>query len=381
MIYKWQVDEFDFIQYIPQEKYEHASLILLVNVGSNNDGSRGGISHYLEHMLVAKLTNFFYDNNINFIATTYFDFTSYEILCKNNMDDILKYIYVLMDIYNGKYLTPNILENVRQDIILEFNQVTTSSQYKRVIELSKYDNSIGNMAIGTIDTIKSLNYSEIINFYKENYLDVTIGIVSELDIKTKLNVNKLEELSMEFLPKKYGKNPKGILFEQDSKYILYQKEAYFNSSYRIRFIEDLSTSIIETFFFDKYGIEISFYKAYYGKQNKYWILNINCDIKYFLKIIQKQKSRIGILPQEIKHYREEYIEKIRDIYLNIQSCTSELLWYLAYGIPVYEYSAYQKMNELVSDDEILKEVFDRLANYDINFIEEARAKDIKKMGT
>lgn len=368
MIYKWKVDEFDFIQYIPQEKYEHAALILLVNVGANNDGHRSGISHYLEHMLVAKLTNFFYDNNINFIATTYFDFTSYEILCKNNMEDILKYIYVLMDIYNGKYLTQNILENVRQDIILEFSQVTTSSQYKRVIELSKYDNSIGNMAIGTIEVIKSLHYSEIINFYKENYIDVTIGIVSGLDIKTRLNIKKLEELSMEFLPKKYGKNPKGILFEQDSKSILYQKEVYFNSSYRTRFIEDLSTAIIETFLYDKYGLDISFYKAYYGKQNKYWISNINCDVKYLLNIIQKQKSTINILPQDIKHYREEYMEKIRDIDLTIQSYASELLYYLAYGIPIYEYSAYQKMNELVSDNEILEEVFARLANYDINLI-------------
>lgn len=369
MIYKWQVDEFDFIQYIPQKKYEHASLILVVNVGSNNDRNRSGISHYVEHMLVSKLTNFFYDNSVNFIATTYFDFTSYEILCDNNIEEVLKYIYVLMDIYKGKYLTPSIIENVRQDIILEFNQVTTSLQYKRVIELSKYDNSIGSTSIGTIDTIKSLQYSEIINFYKESYIDVTIGIVSELDIKTRLNIKKLEELSIESLPKKYGKNPKIILFTEDSKCIIYQKEVYFKSSYRTRFIEDLSTAIIETFIYDKYGIDISFYKSYYGKQNKYWILNINCNIKKFLEIIHKQESIIKMLPKEIKYYRDEYMEKIRDIDLTIQSYTSEILYYLAYGIPIYEYSAYQKMNELVSDDEILKEIFERLSNYDINLIE------------
>lgn len=118
---------------------------------------------------------------------------------------------------------------------------------------------------------------------------------------------------------------------------------------------------METFFWKECKVSISFYKAFYGKQNKYWIINIDKSIKgleYINNCIENLIEKFSY--KVVASYRKDYIEKLKQVDLKIDFYNSELLYYLAYGISICGYSEYIRMNDIVANEEILIEIFFRI---------------------
>lgn len=372
MVYKWKTsNNFKIFQYITQNEYADAVLILCVNIGANSDETKPGICHYLEHMLVAQLTDFFKENNITFLATTYYDYTTYEIMCPNSSAEIIKYIELLKKIYMGKYLSESIHEEVRTSILLEYNKVIKTQQYKRIRELSQFDKSLSNIPIGKKKIIETLQYSNIIDFYKNKYLknNCAIGVLSNLNIRYASERVSIEEVSYGVNRKKYESKPKGIVIAEKNKCIIYKKEKYSNSSCKDKFIKDISTYIIETVAYQEWHLDISFYKAYYSKYNKYLITIVGCTLDELFNVIERLKRATKeISYRNIKEYRKRYMEAMQYINPSIEYNRNEFLYFLTYNIPISDYYNYVRIDKNVNDIEILNEIYYNLNYYDFDII-------------
>lgn len=168
---------------------------LLINVGSTHDNEKRGISHFLEHMLIEPFkSNNEFRKKYRLLGTTSFEYTSYEIECYNNLDNITNAFVILKNIISGQYLSYNTLESVRKDINNEFDFLMKKIvlQNLRAIFLEKGINL--SPPIGTKNFISSITYDDIVLFHKNNYSYAPISIFVSGSIDLNIIKNIIEHI-------------------------------------------------------------------------------------------------------------------------------------------------------------------------------------------
>lgn len=144
---------------------------VLVRTGSLDDGSDPGIAHFTEHMLLAldKLPPT-YENDFKFqlVGNTSFDRTQYILRCRS--DNGIKGLNILKNILYGKYLCPFLLNDIRNDILKEYQAKLSSSEVAMIKKILNNTSLSGYSPIGNVECIKSIDFAHILTFFNNNYL-------------------------------------------------------------------------------------------------------------------------------------------------------------------------------------------------------------------
>ena len=151
---------------------------IVIKSGSLSDKKNFGEAHFLEHILLEFDRQKLYSNiKYKIKGTTSLDKTIFMLSCENK--DIDRIIILLQNIISGKYLKKENIENVRLDVINEYNREVLNNRayslmYKELLSLSKISNSI---PIGNINSIKKIKYNDLVKYFKQNYVSENIAIL------------------------------------------------------------------------------------------------------------------------------------------------------------------------------------------------------------
>lgn len=192
--------------------------ILVVKRGSLSDKKYFGEAHFVEHVLLEFDRQKLYKNKIeyNIKGTTSLDKTVFMLSCKNKKEDIEKLIVIIKNISVGKYLNKDSLEQVRKDIIDEynreiFNNLSYSRMYEQLLKITKVADSI---PIGNINDINKIKYEDIVNYFNENYTTENMAVLSLGNFNSEIMVKKIKEVfskdltieNLELITENYKKN-------------------------------------------------------------------------------------------------------------------------------------------------------------------------------
>ena len=164
------------------------SCALIVKSGSLRD-SRSGEAHFVEHMLLdflrlnQKYNQYSISKRLNVSGKTSFDRTCYYFACINEM--FTEVLRMMKDIINGSYLDKRQFEEVRQEIIDEFER-NYPIIFREEAFLKCATAELGwNMPIGCIDDIKIIQYEDVKEYFFREYItsNLALGIVGNADDK------------------------------------------------------------------------------------------------------------------------------------------------------------------------------------------------------
>lgn len=165
---------------------------LTVKWGSLQE-SHNGIAHFLEHMLVI------FDKKINFkypyrlLATTAFDRTTYIIL--STQDGLEQSIQMLSLIMNGDFLQNQYMEEIRKDILKEydFKQKSIASNMEYSLLYSIAPHIACKIPIGDRESILSLTINDLEREFKSAYMFSNMEISLSSGIPYDKSISILKE--------------------------------------------------------------------------------------------------------------------------------------------------------------------------------------------
>lgn len=155
-------------EYIPNSS-DAVFIAVTIKSGAFTDLNQPGISHFLEHMLMEIDDEIYNRINFSMTGTTLFDHTNFLLsaaLSENNFCEILE---VARNIVFGEYLCALSLEEVRKQIIKEYELVNQNdkfiveSQFIKDAEISEY------MPIGDKEIINKIQFTDLLKHYKKHY--------------------------------------------------------------------------------------------------------------------------------------------------------------------------------------------------------------------
>lgn len=141
-----------------------------VNRGSLHDGHKKGIAHFLEHMLLCISDKDILNKKYNIRGTTYFDKTTYIISAENTFINFKNIIDLMIKIITGAYLSEENIEMVREDILKEFYETTSTKTIifeKKFIKNLKITECI---PIGIEKDILDINFKDLLSFFHSAYV-------------------------------------------------------------------------------------------------------------------------------------------------------------------------------------------------------------------
>ena len=174
----------------PNENSLITSVLVGVTVGSNNEGTnQHGLAHFLEHMCLKGTKEYptyhSLDNKIDSLGMYVNGFTSPEMTVYHFIGSA-KHIEEMLHLssemlINSLFLTEAI-EKERGAVIEEIKMREDNSEFKSwktsVLELLK-DTQIGHMTSGSIESVKSFERDDCLEFYQKHYVaDNTIIAIS-----------------------------------------------------------------------------------------------------------------------------------------------------------------------------------------------------------
>lgn len=336
---------------------------LLINVGSTHDNEKRGISHFLEHMLIEPFkSNNEFRKKYRLLGTTSFEYTSYEIECYNNLDNITNAFVILKNIISGQYLSYNTLESVRKDINNEFDFLMKKIvlQNLHAIFLEKGINL--SPPIGTKNFISSITYDDIVLFHKNNYSYAPISIFVSGSIDLNIIKNIIEHIFNNFEKRDIWKIPETTITNNNilKKYLitntsndnlkLYIENFHINFSLYNRVLEDFALviieNLIESYFKKTRNLQIQNKVTkirLFGQYNYLSIEFRNLDTIYnsFFKslylFIEEE------LPKVLIDFLDEYINFIiNSSQLKVCTLNDELKNHFLYHEPLYDNDKYIK---------------------------------------
>lgn len=162
---------------------------------SEEDGNYpDGVAHFVEHLLCkgtktfptldgiyAKIDSFGCVKNA---YTTEFSTCFYTSVLKENYKNGLTYTY---EQFADPVLSKNVFLNEKKIIIEEAQKYTNRPEIiARQMHLKELYNSkrINNFILGNIDSINTIQYEDVVSFYKKNYIlgNVIFVVVGDIDI-------------------------------------------------------------------------------------------------------------------------------------------------------------------------------------------------------
>ena len=150
-------------------------IALVVHCGSLNEKKeQRGFSHLLEHMLIS-FDKFYYNKEINCSGYTDFYYTYFLFLTtKKHMEECIKYVKQIM---HGEFITENILENIREDVLKEYDTFFSKKygiEYQWLLRRTKY---INRLAIGNLNVIKKCTLEQLRKYFLENYISENFELI------------------------------------------------------------------------------------------------------------------------------------------------------------------------------------------------------------
>lgn len=148
---------------------------LVVRCGSMKEKKeQRGFSHLLEHMLIS-FDKFNHNKEINCSGYTDFYYTYFFFLTTHkHMKECIKYVKQIMD---GKFITEDILENIREDVIKEYHAFFSKkcdSEFQWLLRRTKY---IDHLAIGNFDIIKNCKIDQLKEYFYHNYISENFELI------------------------------------------------------------------------------------------------------------------------------------------------------------------------------------------------------------
>lgn len=153
---------------------------LVVHCGSMNEKkNQRGFSHLLEHMLIS-FDKFYYNPEINCSGYTDFYYTYFSFFAtQKHKAECIKYVKKIM---NGEFITDDILENIREDVLKEYYSFFSKNhgiEYQWLLRGTKY---IDQLAIGDFDVIKNCTIEQLRKYFLQNYISENFELISMEDI-------------------------------------------------------------------------------------------------------------------------------------------------------------------------------------------------------
>lgn len=193
---------------------ENIYISLIVNKGSLIEESYKGSCHFIEH-LNTTFDKFKKSNNkiVRTVGITDFNKIEYIIIV-NKIEDIISVLMNIKNIIKGKYLNIDYMEEVRQDIIKEFNLKTNSKEYnetKLLFKNSKYENYY---SIGNLNDIEQIGLEDIVNFFHHKFClnNYAISIIGKYN---SINISRYIDKMFSYIQLK---KTKGFLYHKSINY-------------------------------------------------------------------------------------------------------------------------------------------------------------------
>lgn len=202
-------------EYKIKNENENVFCSLTVRAGSLCDIVHG-TAHFVEHLLLSfvKKYGINYEKEIPVTGKTSFDRTSYYFACnKTKLGEVINFIKIIIE---GMYLREEYFETVKNDILNEYEFCNDIIQREQRF-LSKVSGTLNSfIPIGTIDSIKSVSFGDIKNYFNKEYrldnmLMIICGDVENgfIDEQINLPINRIEKVNSQLIMKKqYNSNIK-----------------------------------------------------------------------------------------------------------------------------------------------------------------------------
>ena len=170
--------------YICKTPYNSGNNLYLLNkAGSRYEKDLEiGISHFLEHLCLGFAKKIPYNKLVS--GATLYEHTRYKIQAER-VDEIPKQLIMLKKILLGETIVPEQIEEIREDVIREWNIGCHSESYsmrKEVFdELFCYD-LVSRLPIGDYKNISNINIEDLYAYHKKFYTTNSSAIICLGDI-------------------------------------------------------------------------------------------------------------------------------------------------------------------------------------------------------
>lgn len=288
-------------------------IALVVHCGSMNEKKmQRGFSHLLEHMLIS-FDKFYYNPEINCSGYTDFYYTYYSFLTtQKHMDECIKFVKQIM---SGEYITEDILENVRKDVLKEYDTFFLKKcdiEYQWLLRRTKY---IDQLAIGDLDVIKNCTIEQLREYFLHNYISENF----ELIVMGNINEQETSILSCDNLLKNHDIVHRYCT--DNFEWIQYGK-GQFLKIYFIKvsegqedFIYDyLFCAIIENFIGDYFNDEcVEVTKILLSRAEEFFCISLS---KKYIRNITNLRILINRIVENIdKTYVRNFLKEYKEMYI------------------------------------------------------------------
>jgi len=377
---KMKIHEFSYdnkiiskIVYMDNNEKECLMGTLVVNIGALYDDKFKGAAHLLEHQLLSfdRIPD---DNkhryySVRGITNEYA--TIYRIKTRSGYEDIEELIKIIRNIISGNYLSINKFEMIKDDVIVEIDKLSEDvfNQYKYK-SLYSIRNNLGYKApLGSRNDILQMQYSDIVEFYRTNYMKANIAIYITGDVK---NIQYTNELLQNYIASIRKDEWKGnntlvdsvvgegdFLFRksnQEYEYYIMRKSV---GSIKERCIEDILFIIFENKFSECWEIPIIDVACYreYGMGVSYIKICIKCAYEVNMEKSTMKNILCNIIDIGLSGYfeivKENYIFYLEtQLELDIEFVVDELVNNFIYNEAVFLPEKYLKELDNLTSEEL-----------------------------
>lgn len=384
MVKEWQLNNnIQCVTYQVPYMADEACVSLVVSVGSLYDGTKKGIAHYLEHMLIMSV-----DNSINISEDlsirgyTDFDYTIYQIKCPNNICSIRRSISILHNILSGEHLELKDMERARVAILEEYHVFQAKKDLVSLMKiLTEEENLFSSLPIGDLNIISTICFKSIVNYHLKWYRKESVGV----SVVSTLGHNQIENLiSDEFRTTEKlmhasfnstGMTPSSLtsrwLFPRDGKELnIYIKNtSSLANNMKSRVIEDLGFIIcenyMEEYFRDQWEmkVDVNVVKFRYSKQCRFYCIKIKGTTDEFDTWLKGQKDNavFQLYEYTIKNFHQEEFNLYKTYYAenimlakepSIFKLSEDITNYFIFNDPIYEKKEYVNTVGLIQYEQI-----------------------------
>lgn len=292
-------------------------IALVVHCGSMNEKKeQRGFSHLLEHMLIS-FDKFDYNSEINCSGYTDFYYTYFSFLTtQKHVEECIKYVKQIMD---GEFITEEILENIREDVLKEYDTFFSkkcNNEYQCLLRRTKY---IDQLAIGDFDIIKNCTLEQLREYFLHNYISENF----ELVVMGNINEQETSILSCDNLLKNHDIVQR---YCTDNFEWVHYGKGQFLKIYYIKvldgqedFIYDyLFCAIIENFLGDHFNDEcVEITKILLSRAEEFFCISMS---KKNLRNIRNLRTLINTVVESIDEtYVKNFIKEYKEMYVRYLS--------------------------------------------------------------
>ncbi|RKD34025.1 hypothetical protein BET01_12770 [Lacrimispora algidixylanolytica] len=374
--------------YNMEEAEEQAVAVLLIERGSMSENhDEKGLSHFLEHISLgfdkfnpdqrikcSGFTDFYY---------TYFMFVIEVQLLEECLDRIEKII-------SGKYFEKNTFDDIKKDVIKEYEDTINCIQTKEFARLLEDTEYMEHLAIGDLEVIQTCGFYKLQDFHKKNYKEANINIIV---MGNGIAENKLKRHT-EYAQLVSGAKRKNIFHsfpQNEFKWLnvadkvgmsvyFYRKRKKLNKSQYIKenILDEICFSLFETVVSEMYeGTKASLNKIIFSSSDEFIGIHLkNCcisnkiELKRVLHQIVERVDASHIRAFFLK-FKKEYNDSCRFGYkINLIDETKRCIRNLIYdGFMLGNKEIIKMVNlelELIKINEITSR-FNRMINNDADF--------------